>query len=97
MQTMTHKQLVEAVATKLQRPSADVDKLLGALVQTIATAAGNGEDVCVPGFGNFETNVTDERVVLVDGRRYLDPSRAVMKFNISSLLSRQIRNHKPKK
>ncbi len=93
MKTVSHKELVATVAAKLQRQPADIDKLLGALVQVIERSAAEGEDVCVPAFGNFETRVIDERVIVQNGHRYLYPPRAVLKFNVSSLLARQVRFH----
>lgn len=89
---MTHKQLVAAVAEKLQRPAADVDALLGALVQAVTQSVCDGKEVCVPAFGNFATRIADERIAVEDGHRYLEPPAAQLEFNVSSLLARQVKN-----
>ncbi len=91
---MTTKDLINRIANKLQREPEDVKKLLDATVMCIGRASGELNDVCVPGFGNFETRLQPESVEQDDdGTRTLVPPQVITRFKYSALLTRRVRFH----
>ncbi len=91
---MNNKDLITIIASKLQRDPADVQKLLDATVMVINRQACELNDVCIPGFGNFETRMVPEAVAQhEDGTRSLIPPHVETNFKYSTLLTRRVRFH----
>lgn len=59
---MNKKDLIEAVADKLNLGKEDATSVVNSFVSSISTASSSGEDVSISGFGSFQIKTTKERL-----------------------------------
>ena len=59
---MDNKQLNDTISKRMGRSSADVAKLLDALVATIKERCGELDSIAIPGFGTFEARKRAARI-----------------------------------
>lgn len=90
---MENRKLVALVADKLGRSKEDVNKLLDAFTDVVATRCGELDSISIPSFGTFEAKKKNERVVVNpgNGKRMLVPPKVVMSFKISNVLKGKIK------
>lgn len=85
---MNVKELVDAVAEKLNLPKTVVRTFLDSTVEVAADALQKGEEVTLPGLGKFKTKVTAERTGRnpKTGEELRIPSRKAVKFTAATAL-----------
>ena len=90
---MDNKQLNDTISKRMGRSSADVAKLLAALVATIKERCGELDSIAIPGFGTFEAKKKLERIVVNPGtgKRMLVPPKITLSFKPSALLKSKIK------
>lgn len=90
---MDNKLLNDTISKRMGRSSADVAKLLDALVATIKERCGELDSIAIPGFGTFEAKKKLERIVVNPGtgKRMLVPPRITLSFKPSALLKSKIK------
>lgn len=90
---MDNKQLNDTISKHMGRSSADVAKLLDALVATIKERCGELDSIAIPGFGTFEAKKKLERIVVNPGtgKRMLVPPKITLSFKPSALLKSKIK------
>ena len=90
---MDNKQLNDTISKRMGRSSADVAKLLDALVATIKERCGELDSIAIPGFGTFEAKKKLERIVVNPGtgKRMLVPPKITLSFKPSELLKSKIK------
>lgn len=90
---MDNKQLNDTISKRMGRSSADVAKLLDALVATIKERCGELDSIAIPGFGTFEAKKKLERIVVNPGtgKRMLVPPKITISFKPSALLKSKIK------
>ena len=90
---MDNKQLNDTISKRMGRSSADVAKLLDALVATITERRGELYSIAIPGFGTFEAKKKLERIVVNPGtgKRMLVPPKITLSFKPSALLKSKIK------
>ena len=84
--------IVQAVAEKLGRTTADTETLLSAMCAEITRALSETETVAIPGFGSFSAHKEDEHVTtdLSTGKSVLLPPSIVAEFNPGSRLTKSL-------
>ena len=83
----------DTISKRMGRSSADVAKLLDALVATIKERCGELDSIAIPGFGTFEAKKKLERIVVNPGtgKRMLVPPKITRSFKPSALLKSKIK------
>lgn len=90
---MDNKKLAGLVAEKLGRSTEDVNKLLDAFTEVVATRCGELDSIAIPSFGTFEAKKKNERIVINpgNGKRMLVPPKIAMSFKISNVLKGKLK------
>ena len=90
---MDNKKLVETVAGNLGRSTEDVNKLIDAFAGVLRSRCGEMDSVVLPGFGTFEPQKRNERVMVnpKSGRRMLVPPKVVLGFKVSNVLKAKLK------
>lgn len=90
---MDNKKLVETVASNMGRTTQDINKLIEAFAGVLRTRCGEMDSVIVPGFGTFEPQKRNERVMQhpKTGKRMLVPPKIVLGFKVSNVLKAKLK------
>ena len=85
---MENKEIVNRIAKKLGRKSADINKLVDGLSTVLKNSCAEMDSMAIPGFGSFEPKKKNERVTV---KRLLIPPKVVLSFKISNVLKNKLR------
>ncbi len=90
---MENKEIVNRIAKKLGRKSADINKLVDGLSTVLKNSCAEMDSMAIPGFGSFEPKKKNERVTVMPGtgKRLLIPPKVVLSFKISNVLKNKLR------
>lgn len=90
---MENKRLVGLLARKLGRSNEDVNKLLEAFTEVVASRCGDLDSIAIPSFGSFEAKKKNERVVTNpgNGKRMLVPPKVTVSFKISNVFKSKLK------
>ena len=91
---MKHKGLVAAVASKLNQPESEVDRMLEATVEILKSQMVAGNMVSFQGFGSFEFKRKEERLSVHPATqvRTLIPPKQMVNFRQSSTLKMKLKD-----
>lgn len=90
---MESKELIDLIAGRIDRSSADTEKLLDGFVATLRERCGMLDCIAVPGFGTFEAKKKSERVTVnpATGKKMLVPPKIALTFKASALLKSKLK------
>lgn len=90
---MDNKAFLNILAERLDRDIEDIDVLTQSLSEIIADSVIDGNSVAVPGFGQFEPKMREERITThpSTGKKILVPPKLSMVFKPSALLKQKVR------
>ena len=90
---MESKELIDQIAARIERSSADTEKLLEGFVATLKERGRALDCIAVPGFGTFEAKKKSERVTVnpASGKKMLVPPKIALTFKASALLKSKLR------
>lgn len=90
---MNHKELITALASKMNAPKSFVADLLELTVSTCIDQLNNGKTIGFQGFGNFEVRKKVERISVhpVSQVRTLIPPKLIVNFKQSNLLKDKLK------
>lgn len=85
---MKHKGLVTAVATKMNQPESEVDRMIQTTVEILKSQLVAGNVVSFQGFGSFEFKRKEERLSVHPATqvRTLIPPKQVVNFRQSATM-----------
>ncbi len=89
---MNHKELVTAIASKMDLKKLEVEELLDATVSVFREQLGEGNTIGLHNFGNFEVRKKEERLSVHPATqiRTLIPPKLVVNFKQSNTLKEKI-------
>lgn len=90
---MDNNSLIDTLAQRLSCDKKDVDAMMMALIDVVASKCGEMDVVALPGFGSFEAKMRKERVVVMPatGKRMLVPPKISLSFKQSAILKQRLR------
>ena len=90
---MESKELIDQIAARIERSSADTEKLLEGFVATLKERCSALDCIAVPGFGTFEAKKKSDRVTVnpASGKKMLVPPQSALTFKASALLKSKLR------
>ncbi len=90
---MNHKELVDAVADRINMPKEHVSRLLDVAIEAITARLLDGNTVGVQGFGTFEVRKKGERVSVhpLTQVRTLIPPKLAVNFKQSTVLKDKLK------
>ena len=91
---MNHKELIAAMAAKMNAPKSMVDSLMGAVVSACNEQLADEKAIGFQGFGNFEVRKKEERLSVHPSTqvRTLIPPKLVVNFKQSSILKDKLKD-----
>ncbi len=91
---MNHKELIAKIASKMNLPKQEVEKLLDATVEAFTEQLGEGKTIGVHNFGNFEVRNKDERLSVHPATqiRTLIPPKLVVNFKQSNIIKVKLKD-----
>lgn len=89
---MNHKELVAAIASKMNLKKPDVENILDTMVQVFREQLSEGNTIGLHNFGNFEVRKKEERLSVHPATqvRTLIPPKLVVNFKQSNTLKEKI-------
>ena len=90
---METKSLIEALASRIDRNTEELEKITTALEELLVETLKEGDTVALPGFGQFEPKLREERVTThpATGKKILVPPRITMVFRPSAMLKQKVK------
>ena len=90
---MNNNELLNALASKLGKPKADIIKLMDAFVGAVQVRCGELDAIALPGFGTFEGIKHDEHITIdkTTGKKMLMPPMVKMEFKVSNSLNNKLK------
>lgn len=90
---MDNKTLINIIAQRLDINPEEVEANLLSLSEIIVEVTKQGDSVAIPGFGQFEPRMRDERVTThpSTGKKILVPPKVSMVFKPSALLKQKVK------
>lgn len=90
---MDNKTFINNLASSLNKSSEEVESVIASFSGLIIEAVKDLDTVAVPGFGQFEPKLREERITNhpSTGKRILVPPKLSMVFKPSSLLKNKIK------
>ena len=94
---MNHAELLAALAQRLQLPKADVGKRLDETTAVITAELAKNNVVSMMNFGTLEVKKRQERLSIQPntGKKLLVPPKLVVKYKVSSILSKKLKELRP--
>ena len=89
---MDNKTIVSSLAQRLGREPKDINILIKGFATIIKEKCSNMDAIAIPGFGTFEPQKEDERIVtdLSTGKRMLLPPEITLYFTSSAILRKKL-------
>ncbi len=89
---MERSEFIESISRQTELPREAVEKLTDAFRDILASKAGEGDAVTLPGFGSFEPKKRLERIAYhpATGRKLLVPPKITLVFRPSAILKQKI-------
>jgi DNA-binding protein HU-beta len=89
---MNHKELVAAIASKMNLKKPEVENILDTMVQVFREQLSEGNTIGLHNFGNFEVRKKEERLSVHPATqvRTLIPPKLVVNFKQSNTLKEKI-------
>lgn len=89
---MNHKELVAAIASKMNLKKPEVENILDTMVQIFREQLSEGNTIGLHNFGNFEVRKKEERLSVHPATqvRTLIPPKLVVNFKQSNTLKEKI-------
>lgn len=90
---MKHKELITAIAVKLDRSEAGVEKLLNAAVEVVKSRLADGQSVALQGLGLLEIKRKEERLSVhpMTKIRTIVPPKQVVNFKQSASIKSKLK------
>jgi DNA-binding protein HU-beta len=90
---MKQKELITAIAVKLDRSEAGVEKLLNAAVEVIKARLADGQSVALQGLGLLEVKRKEERLSVhpMTRMRTIVPPKQVVSFKQSTAIKAKLK------
>lgn len=89
---MNHKELIAAIASKMNLKKPEVENILDTMVQVFREQLSEGNTIGLHNFGNFEVRKKEERLSVhpATQMRTLIPPKLVVNFKQSNTLKEKI-------
>jgi nucleoid DNA-binding protein len=89
---MNHKELVAAIASKMNLKKPEIENILDTMVQVFREQLSEGKTIGLHNFGNFEVRKKEERLSVHPATqvRTLIPPKLVVNFKQSNTLKEKI-------
>jgi DNA-binding protein HU-beta/integration host factor subunit alpha len=91
---MNNKEFISELSVRLGYKSADTQKLVNSLIDSMSDAFLEGDSVVINNFGTFEVKKKLERIIVnpATGQRMLVPPKLVLGFKQSDSWKTEMRN-----
>lgn len=93
---MNHKEVIAAVASKMNMPVGDIEAYLNSTVDVMKERILEGKGVALHGFGNFDLKRREERLSVhpATGVRTIIPPKQVVAFKQGNQLKSKLKDLK---
>lgn len=90
---MNKKELIAKISVEQNVPKARAEEIVNAIFSTIVDELKSGENVKIPGFGNFKVKTRKQRIAVIpnQSKRVIIPSYRVAKFLPSKNFREQVK------
>lgn len=90
---MNNKEYITELARRSGYSQDNTQRMVRCVIESIATAFDEGDNVCVPDFGTFELKKRMERIVVnpSTGQRMLVPPKIVLSFKPSTSVKNKMK------
>ena len=90
---MNKKELIEKIATEQNVTKARAEEMVNAIFSTIVDELKSGENVKIPGFGNFVVKTRKQRVAVIpnSNKKVIVPSYRVAGFKPAKNFKEQVK------
>lgn len=90
---MNKKELIEKIAVEKNVPKARAEEIVNAIFSTIVDELKSGEQVKIPGFGNFVVKTRKQRTAVIpnSNKKVIVPSYRVAGFKPAKTFREQVK------